>query len=744
MKRIKHLLSFALLLVGLVALLPLNVLLSLKTSAQAESFSLRRVKEISPQQTILNIVSSVFREGARIQAGSRAIAALQYGITQGDLILRQQIAVMALKQEGIKANPDEDKNIIVLDGFPEMRTILGQLFIDPGDEILYQANSDLTDEKLKPFKYFGAATTAFDFNHDLNQLESKLNEGKVKIVYFLSDTLNGAPITKENKLRLYAIAKKYNVVIVEDASSRPLVKEKTATLKSIDGYNRVVYLGGLSHLLGEGLRLGYALAPSEILKQMEIAKQGLTLHPNALTQVIFSEFLSRNSQIRPEQFNPADFTQIPETFSNDNIGSLLSLKGKNLWPSAIREILKLVQGSKDKKIISFAGGIPAAELFPFDALTEILGKLTPAEWQEAINPAPLKGLRRLQNAIGAWLAERGIIERFDNILVTDGSQQGLDLLGRMMGEYGKKAKIITNLPTYLGALTAFMPSLPEGKNQIIHRDLEKELASNTGLKDLEKLIRKLKSEGEEVFFYLTPTFGNPDGKIMPLEQRQRILVLAKKLNIKIIEDDPYGEVRWYEGERIPSLRALDKEGDTVIYMTSNSKVFSPGLRIGYVVGPDEIMSRLTQIKEKTVGEANALSQMLVAKFISSGGLDHHVQNIIIPEYKKRAQAMYEVLKKYLQPLDSRIEFTTPLGGLFIWVGLPEQIDTEKLFKELVKEGINIDGETVYPAFVPGYFFNIDSSQLRNNMRLNFSNVGVALIEKGIRALAEAIKQKLHP
>jgi 2-aminoadipate transaminase len=736
MNQRKTILSLILLPVAFIVFLPLNTGVSLESVSQLET--LRRIKEVLPSQTILNIIRSIFQDPRRTQSGSRAIAALQYGITQGDLILRQQIAHLELKENKNLAKPGE--NIIMLDGFPEMRTILGQLFIDPGEEVLYQANSDLEEKELAPFKYFGAQTVAFDFNRDLSQLETKLKAGKVKIIYLLSDTLKGEPISLENKRKLYEIAKNYNIVLVEDASSRSKVKEKSVTLKSLDENTRVVYLGGLSHLLGEGLRLGYVLAPEEIQKKIEVSKQGLTLHPNALTQVIFSELLARNFQVSAGLFDPAEYTGLLETFKESDIKTLLSLKGRNLWRSEIRRILKVTQR---QDIISFAGGIPAAELFPFDVLTEILEKLTPAEWQEAINPAPLKGLPRLQNAIGAWLAERGIIERFDNILVTDGSQQGLDLLGRMMGEYGKKVKIITNLPTYLGALTAFMPSLAEGKNQIIHRDLEKELASNTGLKELEKLVRQLQSEGEEVFFYLTPTFGNPDGKIMSRQQRQRILLLAKKLNFKIIEDDPYGEVRWYEGERMPSLQSLDKEGDTVIYMTSNSKVFSPGLRIGYVVGPDEIMAKLIRIKEQTVGEANALSQMLVAKFIESGGLDHHVQNVIIPEYKRRAQTMYEALKKHLQPLDHRVEFTTPLGGLFIWAALPEEVDTEALLNELAETGIILDGETVRVAFVPGSPFNIDSSQLRNNMRLNFSNVGPALIEKGIRALAEAIKQKLN-
>ncbi|MCM8765669.1 MAG: aminotransferase class I/II-fold pyridoxal phosphate-dependent enzyme [Candidatus Omnitrophica bacterium] len=625
----------------------------------------RRIKEISPQQTILKIFKTVFKDPQRAQPGSRAIAALQYGITQGDNLLRQQIAMM-MKQENILADPE--KNIINLHGFSEMRTILGQLFINPGDIVLYQSNSDLSERELRPFHFLGAKTIGFDFNKYLDRLEGQLKEGKVKIIYLLSDTLEGNPITLENKKLLYAIAKNYNVVIVEDASSRPKVKEKSIPLKSLDEYNRVVYLGELSYLLGEGLRLGYLLAPAEILKQIEIAKQGLTLHPNALTQVIFSEFLEHNLQLNPGLFDPAHFSGAVETFSEAEIKTLLSSKGKNMWPSEIRRILKFTQ---KKNIISFAGGIPAPELFPFDALVEILQNLTPQEWEEALKSAPLRGLPRLQNAIGTWLSRRGILTKFENILVTDGSQQGLDLLGRMIGEYGAKAKIITNLPTYLGALTAFMPYLSNGKEQIIHQELEKELASEEGLKKLEDFIQERKIRyGEEIFLYLTPTFGNPDGKIMPLEQRQKILSLAQRWKIKIIEDDPYGEVAWYAGypgRRIPSLRSLDKEGETVIYLTSNSKVFSPGLRIGYVVGPEHIIARLTQIKEQTVGETDSLSQMLVAKFIENGGMDNHVQNVIIPEYKKRAETMYAVLNRHLRELDSQIEFTQPLGGLFIWV-----------------------------------------------------------------------------
>ncbi|MCM8783842.1 MAG: aminotransferase class I/II-fold pyridoxal phosphate-dependent enzyme [Candidatus Omnitrophica bacterium] len=712
------------------------------------SSGLRRIKELnSPKESqtiaekVIEISNSIFGNyGQRLERGSRAIAALQYGDSQGFEFLRKQIATMVLRESGIQT--DAKWNILVMDGFTEMRNALS-IFINPGDTVLYQANSSLNPEMLTPFEIRGAELFAFDFNRDLGQLEEKLKDSKVKIIYLLSDTLEGGSLTQENKQKLYNIAKNHNTIIVEDASFRPLTGEKSLTLKSMDTNDRVVYLEDLSHLIGQGFRTSFAIAPYWIMKKLELAKQGFTLHPNCISQVFISEFISRTLGIQPTDYqsknplNEEEYTwQLKNeglSFTEEDVKSLFGQTGRNLWPSVIRQLLKVVQ---DPSIISLAGGMPAAELFPFDAMKNILENLTAEEWQAVLNESPIKGLPQLIEAIKGWLGARGI---YGEVLVTDGSQQGLDLIGQLLGKYGDKTRIITDLPTYIGALSGFSPYLQNAREQIIHFDLESLLNSPQGQWQLKETLKSMQEKGDKLFFYLTPTFGNPSGKIMSLEHRKLILSLAQELNIHIFEDDPYGEVRWYEGEKMPSLRELDNNGSSVTYLTSNSKVCAPGLRIGYIVGATEIIEELSQIKAKIAGPTNSLSQMLVAKFISSGWLDEHVQQVIIPEYKRRAQTMIEALRQYMP---EGVNFTQPEGGLFVWVTLPPEIDTTMLLNKLAREGISVNGTTIKVAFVPGPPFNTDSAKLRNCLRLNFSNVGIEKIIQGVMALGEAVKQAL--
>ncbi|MGE4357484.1 MAG: aminotransferase class I/II-fold pyridoxal phosphate-dependent enzyme [Candidatus Omnitrophota bacterium] len=710
--------------------------------------SLRRVKEGKFLQNlsdtvkkVLEISVGVFGNPAQCrERGSKAISALQYGDSQGFEFLRKQIATMVFRETGIQA--DAKWNILVMDGFSEMRNALS-IFINPGDIVLYQANSSLTEEMLAPFEIRGAELIAFDFNRNLKQLEEMLKDPRVKILYILSDTLKGEAITPENKQMLYSIAKKYNVLIVEDASFRSQTENKSIPLKALDTNDRVVYLEDLSHLIGPGLRTGFIIAPYWIMKKLELAKQGFTLHPNCISQVFLSDFISRYLGIYPEDYQTKEPLKEEEyilklkremtSFSEEEVKALFGPTGKNLWPSVIRQLLKVVQ---DPNIISLAGGMPAGELFPFDAVKTILENLNDREWQAVLSEARAKGLPELLDAIKEWLDKRGI---YGEILVTDGSQQGLDLIGQFLGKFGEKVRVITDLPTYVGALSGFSPYLQNTREQIIHFDLESLLNSPEGQIKLKETLKALQENGYKLFFYLTPTFGNPSGKIMSVEQRKKLLEIAKDLDIHIFEDDPYGEVRWYPGEKIPSLRELDNNGGNVTYLTSNSKVYAPGLRIGYIVGAPEIIEELSQIKAKLFGPTNSLSQMLVAKFISSGGLDRHVQEVIIPEYKRRAQTMIQALRKYMPP---GVTFTEPEGGLFIWVNLPENIDSTSLLNKLATEGILVSGNIVKVAFVPGPPFNTDPTRLRNCLRLNFSNVGIEKIEQGIMALGEAVKQEL--
>jgi len=644
---------------------------------------------------------------------------LQYGRTLGDEELQTQVAKI-LTSLGINV---ASENVAMFDDFSELYIILGQIFINQSDKVLYQEEKD----DLTLLEYYGA---------DLKQLSSSCfnhNNGGfdgVKLIY-ISDSSKLDTVFKEELLKA---ADEYNFLIVEKGQGAGSSKN---SLKSMDINGRVIFTNDFNQIIPGISSLNpliYVEASDEIMEKINLAKGGITLCTNSLLQKILIELIGEkisdeNIELRPDKTN----------ISENDFNSLFSQTGQRLMPSAIREILRY---AKIKGLIYLAGGLPAPEAFPLNELKEIISEITLSQWQEIENYSSNLGLSRLRSAVAEWLNKRIFKEDIasdGNILVTNGSQQALDILGRWASEEDRK--IITESPTYLGVLTAVLPHV--GEDGVEHMDLR----TKEGLNELKTYIQFLKDNGESApIIYVTPTFGNPAGDLWTLKERQNLIQIVQNFrndgyDIVIIEDDPYGELNYTGeggGERQEITRMKTLAPDAVVYMTSNSKVFSPGLRIGYIAASDEYTEKFSRIMQALDVGVPALAQFVVARFIETGMLDKHIDDILSIYYNKAA-AMDSALREYMP---DGVEWVKPEGGLFVWVTVPQEwgLDMDFLLKNVaVKTGVNIDGENVKFAYVPGGVFSLDGST-DNCVRLCFSTASVEQIEKAIHALAEMVKE----
>ncbi len=647
-------------------------------------------------------------------------ASLQYGLTLGSRELRTQLAKI-LAGMGIKSDLD---NLGIFHNFSEVMILLGEVFINPGDVVYYQSPQDLNILQVLA-EYYGA---------ELKQLSSGIlppDAGRVKLVYIS----NSKQLSPEAKEILLDMASKLNFLIVE----RSLNGDSDGSeLKLSDKEGRVLFLGAFSEIpvlssLGEFIPLVYLEASSQLMEKIEIAKGALTLCTNSLLQGMLIKALSPYVDGKEVNFGK-DETQI----SPEELQDLLSYRGERLMPSEIREILKY---ASIEGLLYLAGGVPDPQLFPLDKILNIVNNLTPEEWMEALNYSSHKGLPELRAAMADYISEReGINLTEDNVLITNGSQQALDLIGRFAERRG--SKIITESPTYLGMLTAAVPHI--GEENILHMDLR----TPQGLNNLSHYLTGAMQSGVPApVIYLTPTFGNPAGYLWTEQERRNLIDVVKSFrnqgyDVLIIEDDPYGELNYTglnPGEELiiaPTFLSMYPEG--VIYLATNSKVFSPGSRIGYIVGDNQYMDEFAQLMEELEVEVPALPQLISAEFIRSGMLKEHIQ-VLRREYAKKARAIDEALREYMP---EGVEWTPPQGGLFVWVEIPQEwgLDLKALLHDVgVKEGVNIDGENVKFAYVPGGAFSIDHST-DNAVRLCFATATVEEIYKAIHAFAELIRQ----
>ncbi len=395
---------------------------------------------------------------------------------------------------------------------------------------------------------------------------------------------------------------------------------------------------------------------------------------------------------------------------------------QRMTSSVIRELLKLTE---KPDVISFAGGLPAPEVFPLAEVEAAALRVLRERGQTALQYAATEGYPPLRDLLVRHMSRYGIKVKPANVLITSGSQQGLDLIGKLFVNSGDR--ILTESPTYLGALQAW---------SAYQADYLTVPVDDEGL-DVDRLEAQLR--GGPKFLYILPNFQNPAGVTLSLERRRRLVELANHYGAPIVEDDPYGQLR-YEGDHLPPLVQIDAEfhgcareecdftGD-VLYLSTLSKTLAPGLRIAWVVAPESVISRLVQMKQGADLHSSTFCQMVAYEVAKDGFLDKHVKRIR-EVYGERRNAMLGALERHF-PEEAR--WTKPQGGLFLWITLPEGFDSTVLLTEALER------EKV--AFVPGSSFFPRGGGERT-CRLNFSYVGPEVIDEGIHRLGSVIKRRL--
>lgn len=381
----------------------------------------------------------------------------------------------------------------------------------------------------------------------------------------------------------------------------------------------------------------------------------------------------------------------------------LAQRAHKMNPSVIREILKVTE---KPGIISFAGGLPSPKTFPVDAFAAACATVLKTDGHSALQYASSEGLPALRDWIAAQLPWD---VSPDQVLITTGSQQGLDLLAKVLIDEG--STVLVETPTYLGALQAFTPMEPT----IVSVDSDAE-----GI-DVADLVKK--APGAR-FLYVLPNFQNPTGRSMSEARRAALVAAAQAAGLPIVEDNPYGDL-WFDQPPPPPLTARNPEG--CIYLGSFSKVLAPGLRLGYVVAPKTIMPKLLQAKQAADLHSPSFNQRMVAEVLKDGFIDRHVPTIRAL-YKSQCAAMLDALKTEMTGLD--VQWNSPDGGMFLWVRLPAGLNAVELLPKAVDKGV---------AFVPGAAFYADHADPRT-LRLSFVTASVEQIHIGIKALAEAIRE----
>ena len=387
-----------------------------------------------------------------------------------------------------------------------------------------------------------------------------------------------------------------------------------------------------------------------------------------------------------------------------------SKKLAELKPSAIREIFKSLS---DPTIISFAAGNPSPDSFPVDDLARLSAEIFESEASFALQYGITEGYMPLREAIAARQKSRfgeGMVRDCDTTLVVTGGQQGIELACKAFCNEGDA--VICENPSFIGALNSFRSN----GARTIGVEMEDDGIS------LEKLEETLKTVKNAKLLYLIPTFQNPSGTCMSLEKRKAVLALAKKYEIMIIEDNPYGELR-FAGEDIPTMKSLDSDG-LVIYCSSLSKILSAGMRIGFVIAPSEVASKMVVAKQAEDVHTNLFFQMLCHKYMTTCDLDAHIAKIN-ELYRHKCNLMLECIDKYI-PAD-KVTFTRPEGGLFIWGTVKDCTDASFVVKKAIEKKV---------AVVPGTAFNCDTEAPSPSFRLNYSTPSDEQIIEGVKRLGE--------
>ena len=382
---------------------------------------------------------------------------------------------------------------------------------------------------------------------------------------------------------------------------------------------------------------------------------------------------------------------------------------KNTPSSFIREILKVTQ---KPEIISFAGGLPNPISFPQEELKVSMNNISQKYGSK---------IYQYSTTLGLDILREYIVERYkkiwnmditiENVIITTGSQQALDLIGKTFINEGDR--VLVEKPSYLGLLQSFCMYSAEFIQTKLNDD---------GL-DIEELKENIKNHKPKLA-YLIPNFQNPTGLTYTKENRQKVFETIKDEDILLIQDDPYGELRFTDDERLPYIGLNQTEKN--IYLGSFSKIVTPGMRLGYVIANKEIIKMLETAKQASDLHSNIFGQYLIADYLQNNDLDKHIEKIK-KLYKSQAKSMTDAMEEYFP---KNIKFTYPKGGMFTWVTLPEGKSSVKLFEKAIAKNV---------AFVPGDPFYVNEHDV-NTLRLNYTNSDESAIKEGIKRLSESIKE----
>ncbi len=395
-------------------------------------------------------------------------------------------------------------------------------------------------------------------------------------------------------------------------------------------------------------------------------------------------------------------------------GRFYADRAKNMKGSAIREMFKRMA---DPQIISLAGGNPASELFPGEELSEIAGRLLKENPTLCLQYGTTDGYPEMKDCARARAEKVNSFSDGDAVIITTGANQGIDLTAKTF--LNKGDKIVTESPSFVGSLNAF---------RSYEADIVGARVEDDGM-DIDDLERVLAADPSIKLLYTIPTFQNPTGTTMPLAKRKRLLEVASCYDILILEDNPYGDLR-FAGEDVPTLKSLDTEG-RVIYAGSFSKILSPGMRLGYIVAPAEIVSKIELLKQANDVHTPVLTQLMCVEFMKKYNIDDYIEkNRAL--YGKKCAVMVAAMEKYFPK--GKVKWVVPEGGIFLWCECPDITDINPVVDKALEKKV---------AIVPGWNFAIDMNEPSNMFRLNYSSATPEKIKEGIKRLGEALCEVLR-
>jgi 2-aminoadipate transaminase len=384
---------------------------------------------------------------------------------------------------------------------------------------------------------------------------------------------------------------------------------------------------------------------------------------------------------------------------------------------------KTLQYLTDPEIISLAGGLPSPEVFQRSELRRAAEKACDRDIDLVMQYSPIPGEASLLNAVLRFLERDGIRIDRENIVITTSGQHGLDLTGRLFLEPGDL--VLVDRPTFAGAIVAFEMQRP----RFVGVNIEGDGSDVVGMREV---LEQLTAAGTPPkLIYVVPDFQNPSGITISLAKREALLDLSYEFDVPIVEDSPYRDLR-YSGETIPAIFALDqqRDGGHVIGLYTFSKLFCPGMRVGFNIGPQEVIKQMTHIKEGNILNTPKWNQDMCLAFLEDMGLEQHLENCR-SYYREKLGVFLDTMAEHFPP-ETGVSWTRPEGGLFLWVTVPAHIDTQELFFEAIEHKV---------AFVPGEQFYGENPE-RNHMRINFSFVSKEQLAIAVARLAACIKKRL--